>query len=172
MGFPSGSKVKDPSANVGDAGSIPRSGRSPGKENGNPLQCSCLGNLMGRGVWWATIPGVTQSWTELSDETTTSAWISPQDTCLVLLTLHFLGHSYTRVNFLLLLQNLPLCHRIRRSWYWKTTSYINQTLPLHFNIQKKLFIYPHECSVSKKTDDPFELFKSHMWTQRNKRVSL
>ena len=38
-----------------DLGSIPGSGRSPGEENGNPLQYSCLGNLMDRGTWWATI---------------------------------------------------------------------------------------------------------------------
>ena len=33
-------------ANAGDVGSIPGSGRSPGEGNGNPLQCSCLGNPM------------------------------------------------------------------------------------------------------------------------------
>ena len=39
--------VKHLPDNVGDAGSVPGSGRSPGKGNGNPLQYSCLGNLMG-----------------------------------------------------------------------------------------------------------------------------
>ena len=39
-----------------DAGSIPVSGRSPGGENGNPLQYSCLGNSMDRGAWRATNP--------------------------------------------------------------------------------------------------------------------
>ena len=34
--------------------------------NGNPLQYSCLGNPMDRGVWWATIHGVAKSWTRLS----------------------------------------------------------------------------------------------------------
>ena len=43
-GFPGGSVVKDPSANAGNLGSIPGSGRSPGEGNGNPLQYSCLGN--------------------------------------------------------------------------------------------------------------------------------
>ena len=38
VGFPRGSVVKNPSANAGDAGSIPQSGRSPGKGHGNPLQ--------------------------------------------------------------------------------------------------------------------------------------
>ena len=53
--------LKNPPANAGDArdsGSIPGSGRSPGVENGNPLQYSCLGNPMGRGAWWATVHGV------------------------------------------------------------------------------------------------------------------
>ena len=41
--------------NAGDPGSIPTSGRSPGKGNGYPLQYSCLGNPMYRGAWQATI---------------------------------------------------------------------------------------------------------------------
>ena len=45
-------------ANAGDACSIPGSGRSPGKGNGNPLKYSCLGNPMDRGAWWATVQGV------------------------------------------------------------------------------------------------------------------
>ena len=50
--------VKNPPDNAGDArvaGSIPRLGRSPGVGNGNPLQCSCLENSMGRGAWQATV---------------------------------------------------------------------------------------------------------------------
>ena len=42
-------------------GSIPWSGRSPGEGNSNPYQHSCMGNLMGRGAWWATVPGITES---------------------------------------------------------------------------------------------------------------
>ena len=40
--------VKNPPANVGDLGSIPGSGRSPGEGNGNPLQYSCLANPHGQ----------------------------------------------------------------------------------------------------------------------------
>ena len=47
-----------PPASAGDTGSIPRSGRSPGEGNGNPLQCSWLGNPMGRGAWQAAVHGV------------------------------------------------------------------------------------------------------------------
>ena len=59
--------VKNPSANVRDAGeardvgSIPGLGRSPGEANGNPLQYSCLENPMDRGTWWAIIHGVSKS---------------------------------------------------------------------------------------------------------------
>ena len=51
LGFPGGSAVKNPPANAGDTSSIPGSGRSPGEENGNPFQYSCLRNPMDRGVW-------------------------------------------------------------------------------------------------------------------------
>ena len=53
--------------NVGDPGSIPGSGRSPGEGNGNPLQCSSLGNPMDGGAWWPTVHGVAKSQTRLSE---------------------------------------------------------------------------------------------------------
>ena len=59
--------VKNSPANIGDLGSIPGSGRSPGGGYGNPLQYSCLGNPMDRGAWRATVHGVTKSRTCLSD---------------------------------------------------------------------------------------------------------
>ena len=49
-GFPGGSDGKESACNVGDLGSTPRSGRSPGAVNGNPLQYSCLENSMDRGA--------------------------------------------------------------------------------------------------------------------------
>ena len=57
-GFPGGSVVKNPPANVGDArdaGSIPGLGRSPEMGNGTPLQYSCLEYSMGRGAWQAIV---------------------------------------------------------------------------------------------------------------------
>ena len=59
-GFPGGSMVKNLSADAGDSGSIPGSGRSSGEGNGNPLQHSCLGNPMDRGTCWATVHEVTK----------------------------------------------------------------------------------------------------------------
>ena len=57
--FPGGSVVKNPPANAGDIGPIPRSGRSPGEGNGNPLQFSCLESH--RGAWQATVTGIAES---------------------------------------------------------------------------------------------------------------
>ena len=56
--------VKNPPANAGaagDVGLIYGSGRSSGEGNNNPLQYSCLGNPMDRGVWRATVRMVTES---------------------------------------------------------------------------------------------------------------
>ena len=57
--FPSGSVVKNPPTNAGDAGLIHESGRYSEEGNGNPFQHSCL-CPMGRGVWQATVHGVTK----------------------------------------------------------------------------------------------------------------
>ena len=43
---------------AGDAGSIPELGKSHGEGNGNPLQYSCLENLMDRGAWQAIVPAL------------------------------------------------------------------------------------------------------------------
>ena len=47
------SDSKESASNVGDTGSVPESGRSPGEGNGHPLPCSCLENPMDTGAWWA-----------------------------------------------------------------------------------------------------------------------
>ena len=73
-------EVNDPPANVGDArdmSSLPRSGRSSGGGYGNPLQYDCLENPMDRGAWWATVCGVTKSWTQLSDKLFSPSGICP-----------------------------------------------------------------------------------------------
>ena len=60
--------AKNPTANAGevrDPGSIPGSGRSPGGENDNRLQYSCLENPMDRETWWATVHRVAKSQTQL-----------------------------------------------------------------------------------------------------------
>ena len=62
--------VKNLTASAGDtreACLIPGLERSLGKGNGNPLQYSCLGNSMDRGVWLATVNAVAKSQTQLRD---------------------------------------------------------------------------------------------------------
>ena len=54
QGIPHSSVGKESACNAGELDSIPGSGRSPGEGNGNPLQYSCLENLMDRGAWQAT----------------------------------------------------------------------------------------------------------------------
>ena len=65
--FPGGSGGKESACNAGEPDSIPRSGRSLGEGNDNPLHYSCLENSMDRGAWWAMIHRVTKSWKWLSD---------------------------------------------------------------------------------------------------------
>ena len=61
--FSGGSDCKESACNVGDLGSIPGLGRPHGEWNGYPLQYSCLD----KGAWQATVPGVAESGTRLSD---------------------------------------------------------------------------------------------------------
>ena len=62
--FP-GSDGKESACGVGDPGLILGSRRSPGKENGNPPQDSCLGNPIDRGAWQPLVHEVTKGWTQL-----------------------------------------------------------------------------------------------------------
>ena len=62
MGFPGGSDGKESACNVGDPGSIPGLGRSPGERNGHPLQYFGLENSMD-----CIVHGVAKSRTRLSD---------------------------------------------------------------------------------------------------------
>ena len=63
--------VKNPPANAGDMGSIPVLGQPLAGGHGNPLQSSCLENLMDSGGWWTIVPRVTMSQTRLK-------WLSRQ----------------------------------------------------------------------------------------------
>ena len=68
MGFLDSSVGKESACSAGDPGSIPGLGRSSGGENGNPLQCSCLGNPMDTGTLWATVYGVARAGHDLETE--------------------------------------------------------------------------------------------------------
>ena len=68
LDFPGGSVVKNIPANardVRDTSLIPRSGRPPGGEHGNPLQYSCLENPMDREAWQVMICKIAKSPTQL-----------------------------------------------------------------------------------------------------------
>ena len=67
LGFPGGSDDKDSACNVGDPGSIPGSGRSPGEGIGNQLQYSSFKNSIDREAWQSTVHGVTKSQTWLNN---------------------------------------------------------------------------------------------------------
>ena len=62
-GSPCSLVSKESVCSAGVLDSIPGSGISSGEGNGNPLQCSCLGNLMFRRVWEATVHGAAKSQT-------------------------------------------------------------------------------------------------------------
>ena len=90
LGFPGGSVVKNPPANVGDTRDtrwIPGWERSPGVGNGNPPQCSCLENTIDRGAWPTTVHGVTKIWAQEHVHTPptfkcTGVWNSPASWCI------------------------------------------------------------------------------------------
>ena len=60
-GFLGGSDGEEFACNAADLGSIPGSGRSPGEDNGYPLQYSFLENFMDRGAWQAPVHGDAES---------------------------------------------------------------------------------------------------------------
>jgi len=63
MGLFYSSYGKESACHSGDPGLILGSERSREKGNDNPFQYSCLKNPMDRGSWWATVYGVSKSWT-------------------------------------------------------------------------------------------------------------
>ena len=70
MGLPWWLRSKESTCSAGaagDTGSVPGLGRSPGTGNGNALWYSCLENYMDRGAWQATVTGIADSQTRLSD---------------------------------------------------------------------------------------------------------
>ena len=68
LDFPVGSDGKESACNEGDLGSVPGLRRSLGGGRGNPLQYSCLENLMVRGAWPAAVHRVAKSQTRLNDQ--------------------------------------------------------------------------------------------------------
>ena len=84
--LPGGSVVKNLPADAGDMASVPGLGRSCREGNGKSLQCSCLGNPMGRGASWATVHGVSRGRYDLATE--------QQQHCPQYLTLSYISFIY------------------------------------------------------------------------------
>ena len=80
--------LPDEAGDAGGTGSMPGSGRSAGRGNGKPLQCSCLENPMDRGTWQATVHSVAQSRTQLKQ---LSSHALQTDCSIVALQSHCVG---------------------------------------------------------------------------------
>ena len=60
--------VKNPPANAGDItrhGFDPWVGKIPSRGHPNPLQYSCLENILDTGAWWTVIHRLAKSWTQI-----------------------------------------------------------------------------------------------------------
>ena len=115
--------VKNPPANAGDkrdAGSIPRLGRSSGGGHGNALQYSCLGNPMDRGAWWATVHGVTKSWTQLKGLSTHTYKETVEDRGAWHATVHGVAKSRTWLSD----WRATTCNNLQGRRIWKRIDYI------------------------------------------------
>ena len=99
LNFPGGSDGKASACNAGHLGSIPGLGRSPGEENGNPPQYSCLENPMDRGAWWAMVHGVAKSWTRQKQ-------LSPQHTLVNIFSLPYNFLHYFLACFVVRIQSV------------------------------------------------------------------
>ena len=100
FGLPGSSVSKETACSAGDLGSIPGLGRSPGEGNDNPLQHSCLENPVDRGAWWATVPRVAKSGTQLkqlSKHTAEGMWPSELSYC---------WKTYVRIKHLRFYENI------------------------------------------------------------------
>ena len=99
--------VKNAPANIGDVGSIPGSGRSPGGGHENPHQCSCLENPMDRGAWRAVVHGVAKSQSRLSHSTHIHTNLI-YDTVLIsgiqlkVIQIHTHTHTHTQRNIIVM----------------------------------------------------------------------
>ena len=139
MGFPGGSDGKESACKMGDLGSIPGSGRSPGEENSYPLQYSCLENSMDRSAWWATVHGVAKSWTQLSNFhftffplVTISLWVCFSSVNKFICTI-FLDSTYIWYSICLSLSDLP--------------NLVGKSLGPSMLLQMALFYFLYECFV-------------------------
>ena len=129
LSFPGGSDGKASVYNMGDLGSIPGSGRSPGGGNGNTLQYSCLENPMDGGTWWAIDHGVAKSQTQLSKFTSLHEWWKPA----LILEKHFLMQENKTVVTAKSYHLYPGTGVVGIKWVWSQTR--DQNIALHLKLQ-------------------------------------
>ena len=103
VGFSGGSDGKESACNVEDPSLIPGSERSPGEENGNPFQYSCLDNSMDMGAWWATVHGVTNSCSVVSEQLRHTHTRTKVCTLGQMLSCRFLKYQFQRPHLLLII---------------------------------------------------------------------
>ena len=82
-----GSVSKESTCNAGDAGLIPCVGKIPGRGNGNPLQYSCLENLVDKGAWWAVVHGGHKELGMTEELNTSHSYCSHADILFLFVTL-------------------------------------------------------------------------------------
>ena len=157
--------VKISTCSAGDLGSIPGSGRSPGEGNGYPLQYSWLENPMDRGAWWATVRGVTKSWTRLSDSNFHLHFdiVNHDDSILIYNMLRDLFHRFSpwiplsEVDFITLnVEIIKLSfhevgspgsgHRVRSEWCWSWI-HIRSLNKAFRDLIRFDFVFPQERKV-------------------------
>ena len=123
-------EVKNSPANAGDirdADSIPELGRTLGGRHGNPLQYSCLEDSMDRGVWRATVHGVSKNLAQLKRHTQT--YTSPS----------LLQHCLQQPRYG---SNLCVHQWVKDRWYIYTYMYINPLQIHHLQTSYQIFCLP------------------------------
>ena len=90
-----------------------------GEGNGNPLQCSCLGNPRDGGAWWAAVYGVAQSQTWLKWLSSSSIHPTTSISLALFLLVIYIFHSFTFIVITVLFysHNCLLCFRCLRGQF-------------------------------------------------------
>ena len=98
-----------------------------GEGNGNPLQCSCLENPRDRGVWWAAVSGVAQSWTWLKRLSISISIVGLHCSVSFRYTAKWLSYTYICIYFFQILFPCWLLHTIVEFpvWYSRTLLFIH-----------------------------------------------
>ena len=164
--FPGGAEVKASACNLGDLGSIPGSGRSPGEGNGNPLQYSCLENPMDGRRLVGYSPPVAKSRTQLSNFTFTftyeyyywqTLWFSLVVCCFYPFTTVCLFHIFMMDYKLILFgHNLVTEQHFRNSSMhvleaWVSSVFLKKCFVAVFSRclgDSSLWMFSHSCTIS------------------------